>query len=171
MKEIAILFFSVVLQNASFTLVSRARNSKSLVYHGIASILSNGLWLVVIRQVVININDTTMMWTYLVAAVIGSVLMHWFAMEFLEKKKQPFDDSIVEVDDWVVSRANPTIDRFFKDKPHRVSKVVDRDTIFIEGFGPDVSFYRLALKVVRKASLWDKLRRYAGDYLSGRKWD
>lgn len=43
--EILKMFGLVVLQNASFTLVSRARNSKSLWYHGIASVLSNGIWL------------------------------------------------------------------------------------------------------------------------------
>ena len=84
MKEIIILFFSVVLQNASFTLVSRARNSKSLTYHIIAATLSNGLWLLVIRQVVVNLNSVSMNITYLIGAVVGSVLMHWIAMTHFE---------------------------------------------------------------------------------------
>ena len=33
----------VILQDASFTLVSRARNSDSITYHTLASILSNGI--------------------------------------------------------------------------------------------------------------------------------
>jgi hypothetical protein len=77
----------VILQNASFTLVSRARNSKSLMYHGIASILSNGIWLLVIRQVVTNFDKPILMWTYLVGSVIGSLGMHHIAMKYFEKKK------------------------------------------------------------------------------------
>jgi putative flippase GtrA len=86
MKEILIMFSLVVLQNASFTLVSRARNSKSLLYHGIASVLSNGIWLLVIRQVVVNLDRWDLMLTYLVASVIGSISMHYVAMKFFEKK-------------------------------------------------------------------------------------
>lgn len=37
MIEILKMFGLVVLQNASFTLVSRARNSNSILYHGIAT--------------------------------------------------------------------------------------------------------------------------------------
>jgi hypothetical protein len=46
-----LLFFVTILQNASFTLVSRARNSKSLLFHAIASVFSNGIWFAVVRQV------------------------------------------------------------------------------------------------------------------------
>lgn len=81
------MFGLVVLQNASFTLVSRARNSKSLTYHTIASVASNGIWLLVIRQVVLNIDNWVLMVTYLVAAVLGSVTMHYIAMKYFEKPK------------------------------------------------------------------------------------
>ena len=76
----------VILQNASFTLVSRARNSNSLIYHTIASVLSNGIWLLVIRQVVMNLDNWILMITYLVGAVIGSISMHYIAMKYFEKK-------------------------------------------------------------------------------------
>lgn len=85
MIEILKMFGLVILQNASFTLVSRARNSKSLVYHTIASVLSNGIWLLVIRQVVVNLNNWVLMSTYLVGAVIGSISMHYIAMKYFEK--------------------------------------------------------------------------------------
>lgn len=81
------MFGLVVLQNASFTLVSRARNSSSLLYHTLASILSNGIWLLVIRQIVLNLDNWILMLTYLIASVIGSVIMHYIAMKFFEKKK------------------------------------------------------------------------------------
>ena len=80
------MFSLVVLQNASFTLVSRARNSKSLLYHGIASVLSNGIWLLVIRQVVLNLDKPVLMITYLIGSVTGSIGMHYFAMKYFEKK-------------------------------------------------------------------------------------
>ena len=67
------MFLLVILQNASFTLVSRARNSKSILYHTIASLLSNGIWLLVIKNVVQNFDNSNLMWTYLFASVIGSV--------------------------------------------------------------------------------------------------
>lgn len=76
-----------ILQNASFTLVSRARNSNSILYHTIASVLSNGIWLLVIRNVVTNLNNVTLMITYLFGSVIGGVAMHYVAMKYFEKKK------------------------------------------------------------------------------------
>ena len=76
----------VILQNASFTLVSRARNSKSLMYHGVASVLSNGMWILVIRQVVTNLDRPIMMFAYLIGSVIGSLGMHHIAMKYFEKK-------------------------------------------------------------------------------------
>lgn len=76
-----------ILQNASFTLVSRARNSNSILYHTIASILSNGIWLLVIRNVVSNFDNLTLMITYLIGSVIGSISMHYVAMKYFEKPK------------------------------------------------------------------------------------
>ncbi|MBK9223349.1 MAG: DUF1145 domain-containing protein [Saprospiraceae bacterium] len=87
MVEILKMLGLVILQNASFTLVSRARNSQSLMYHGIASVFSNGIWLLVIRQVVTNFDRIELMITYLVGSVIGSLGMHYIAMKYFEKPK------------------------------------------------------------------------------------
>lgn len=81
------MFGLTILQNASFTLVSRARNSNSILYHTIASILSNGIWLLVIKNVVTNFENTTLMITYLIGSVIGSISMHYIAMKYFEKPK------------------------------------------------------------------------------------
>lgn len=86
--EILLMLGLTILQNASFTLVSRARNSKSISYHAIASVLSNGIWLLVIRQVVLNLDKPYLMVAYLVGAVTGSVLMHYVAMKYFEKGKR-----------------------------------------------------------------------------------
>ena len=85
---LATLFLMVVAQNASFTLVSRARNSSSIAYHASAAVLSNGVWLLVFRRMVVSIDDVSMMLTYLVASVTGSVLMHFVAMKWFEKGKR-----------------------------------------------------------------------------------
>lgn len=83
--QILIMLGLTILQNASFTLVSRARNSDSIVFHTIAAVLSNGIWLLVIKQVVTNFDNWILMFTYLIGSVTGSVLMHYFSMKYFEK--------------------------------------------------------------------------------------
>ena len=85
------MFGLVVLQNASFTLVSRARNSDSYLFHGIAATLSNGIWLLVFRNLVQNFDSETLMFVYLIASVTGSVGMHYISMKYFEKKKKSVD--------------------------------------------------------------------------------
>jgi hypothetical protein len=85
--EILKMLGLTILQNASFTLVSRARNSGSLWYNAGASVVSNGMWILVARQAVLS-NDWYIIATYIVGATIGSVLMQWVAMRFLEKNKK-----------------------------------------------------------------------------------
>lgn len=78
----------VIIQNASFTLVSRARNSDNLWYHGIASVVSNGIWLLVIKNVVQNFDKPHLMFVYIIGSVTGSLLMHYISMKYFEKKKK-----------------------------------------------------------------------------------
>jgi hypothetical protein len=78
-----------ILQNASFTLVSRARNSNSIKYNAIASVFSNGIWVLVFRQLAMNLDDITMIPTYILGTVSGSILMQWISINYLEKKKKP----------------------------------------------------------------------------------
>lgn len=81
-----LLFFVTILQNGSFTLVSRARNSSSLWLHAGASVLSNGIWFLVVRQVTASDPNTTLLGiVYTSGAVCGSLIMHWFSMNYLEK--------------------------------------------------------------------------------------
>lgn len=88
MIEILKMFALVLLQNASFTMVSRARNSNSLGYNAIASVISNGIWLLVIREVVQNFDRPIMMVAYLIGSVLGSVSMQYISMKYFEKKKK-----------------------------------------------------------------------------------
>ena len=87
----------LLLQNASFTLVSRARNSKSLAYHVVAAVLSNGTWLLSLGIAVNKLAEAreTGSWTmlaftaafYTTFAVVGSVGMHHVLMTKVEKDR------------------------------------------------------------------------------------
>lgn len=88
----------LIAQNASFTWVSRARNSGSLGYHAVASIFSNGVWFVNNAYLTLNIVDI-MRWGkwdeilplglfYTACTIIGSVGMHWLSLRWLEVGKR-----------------------------------------------------------------------------------
>lgn len=78
------MFCMTILQNASFTLVSRARNSASLAYHATASVFSNLLWLIVAAEA-IKTNLWYLKLAYVMGAVVGSVSMHYISMRYFEK--------------------------------------------------------------------------------------
>lgn len=88
----------LVLQNASFTFVSRARNSGSYALHALAAVCSNGVFFATqllsfgFMLDVIRIGT----WTqrlgigafYTVFTVFGSVLMHYISSNYIEKGKR-----------------------------------------------------------------------------------
>ncbi len=88
----------LILQNAAFTWVSRARNSGSLGYHAVAAIASNGVWFasqfILIDKMVQIIRSgswasaVTMGLFYATFTVVGSVGMHWISLRYLEKGKR-----------------------------------------------------------------------------------
>lgn len=88
----AILF----AQNASFTWVSRARNSGSIGYHALASVASNGVWIASMYFVVDMLReakgDPARMLAvgafYTACTVAGATFMHWFSMRHLERGKR-----------------------------------------------------------------------------------
>lgn len=79
------LFLLTILQNASYTLIGRARNSKSLTYHTFAATCSNTMWVLVMRNVITKLDDNLLMTVYIIGTVTGSVLMHYISMNFIEK--------------------------------------------------------------------------------------
>jgi hypothetical protein len=93
MTEWALWGFLLLIQNASFTWVSRARNSKSLGYHAIASVASNGVWFLNLGLAVNKINEAWASWPmlawtvcfYTVFTVAGSVGMHHLLMKHVER--------------------------------------------------------------------------------------
>lgn len=86
------------IQNFSFTMVSRARNSGSLWYHAVASLFSNGVWfasqLILVDTFiqVIKTSDVFLAVTagafYTVLTLAGSLFSHWFLMKYIETGKR-----------------------------------------------------------------------------------
>lgn len=90
--------FWLLIQNASFTLVSRARNSGSYLYHAVAAIGSNGVWFIsqlfLIGEMIHLVKDGTWQQALFVGAfyttftVLGSVGMHWVSVHYIETGKR-----------------------------------------------------------------------------------
>lgn len=86
----------LLAQNASFTWVSRARNSGSIMYNGIASIFSNMIWfvgqLIVVNKIVEYKNDPLMLTIcaifYTIFCVNGSMWAQYVLMKYVEKGKR-----------------------------------------------------------------------------------
>ena len=88
----------LIIQNFSFTLVSRARNSSSLGYHAIAALFSNGVWFlsqfILIASITDAIKNASISYAvmlgvfYTTFTIVGSVSSHWFSMRFLERGKR-----------------------------------------------------------------------------------
>jgi len=88
----------LIVQNAAFTLVSRARNSGSYAYHAAAAVGSNGVWFVsqfiLIDALVRIIREGS--WAeaigvglfYTACTVAGSVAMHYVSVTYIEKGKR-----------------------------------------------------------------------------------
>lgn len=94
--NIVVWFLLLMLQNAAFTWVSRARNSGSIGYHAVAAIASNGIFfvtnLILIRVVTTEGAGPAALATtgliYVAGTVSGSVLMHVVSMRYLERGKR-----------------------------------------------------------------------------------
>lgn len=102
--------FLLVAQNASFTWVSRARNSGDDYYHASAAVFSNGVWLfqnvfivgflaaIVFGKPlqIVSLDTFTGRWgdlllvaaVYVTLTVTGSVSSGWFLRKYVEKGKR-----------------------------------------------------------------------------------
>jgi len=84
----------LISQNASFVLVSRARNSNNLVYHAWSSLLSNAIWFMsnfILFGSFIEIMKNSdwvlaaeVGFFYTACTMSGSLGMHWIALRKLE---------------------------------------------------------------------------------------
>lgn len=93
---LAMWFLLLVVQNAAFTWVSRARNSGSYAYHAIAAVFSNGIWFVsqflligMVAKPGMPLREiATLACVYIAGTVTGSVAMHYASIRWLEKGKR-----------------------------------------------------------------------------------
>jgi hypothetical protein len=60
-------------QSVSFSLVSRSRNRDSIAYHVVASILSNAIWFLTFRHLVLADMNLGLFIPYTIGTVSGSV--------------------------------------------------------------------------------------------------
>lgn len=86
----------LIVQNASFTLVSRARQSNNYYFHAAAAVGSNGIWFASQLILVTSFIDIakTGDWMqavgvgvfYTTFTIIGSVGMHYISAHHIERK-------------------------------------------------------------------------------------
>lgn len=89
-------FFLLMVQNAAFTWVSRARNSGSYAYHAVAAVFSNGVFFVsqffmigMVAKPGMPLSEAmTLGAIYIAGTVIGSVAMHYASINWLESGKR-----------------------------------------------------------------------------------
>jgi hypothetical protein len=71
--DLLIIFALALIQNISFSLVSRSRNRDNMKYHLIASFFSNTIWFLTFRELVRADMDWVLFVPYAVGTMIGSV--------------------------------------------------------------------------------------------------
>jgi len=86
----------LIIQNFAFTMVSRARNSKSIPYHAIASLFSNGVFFAaqfLMIDLIVQIIETKNWYlltagglVYIIATMTGSLTSHWVLMKWIEPR-------------------------------------------------------------------------------------
>ena len=88
----------LMIQNAAFTWVSRARNSGDVVWQGVASIFSNGTWVIVQAFLISRLwpsfdqgdwlGLTRVLLFYTVFTTIGAVATHHLLLTLEKGKKR-----------------------------------------------------------------------------------
>jgi hypothetical protein len=88
----------LIIQNAAFTFVSRARNSGSYGLHTVAALTSNGVYILAqfisLKVIMDAITGGDIAYGaavgvfYTVCTTVGSVSMHWVSATYIEKGKR-----------------------------------------------------------------------------------
>lgn len=89
------IFLLAFVQNVSFSMVSRSRNRDNLTYHVIASVFSNSIWFLTLKELVATNLSVYLMPAYILGTTIGSVTGSKISM-FIEKKLNAASDSHLE---------------------------------------------------------------------------
>ena len=73
LTEVVIIMCLAFVQNVSFTMVSRARNRDNMTYHAVCSVMSNGIWFLTMRQLVVADLTYWLLVPYVIGTVCGSL--------------------------------------------------------------------------------------------------
>lgn len=93
--EVGKILVLAFIQNVSFSIVSRSRNRDNINYHIVASLFSNTLWFLTMRELVVSNMTLWLLIPYTIGTVIGSVYGVKVSM-FIEKKLNARSDSHLE---------------------------------------------------------------------------
>lgn len=74
MSMVVLIFGLAFVQNISFTLTSRARNRDSMHYHMWAAVVSNSVWFLTFRELVLTDMSLLLFVPYVAGTVVGSLL-------------------------------------------------------------------------------------------------
>jgi hypothetical protein len=81
MITITQIFFLALIQNISFTMVSRSRNRDNMYYHAICAVFSNGLWFATMHTLV----KAELTWILAIPYIIGTVIGSLFGAKISMK--------------------------------------------------------------------------------------
>ena len=79
------IFLTQAAQNASLTLLIRARASDSLRLTAIATFIAQVISLVLLRQTIANLDSWPVMSAQVGGALAGNIAMHHLSLRFLRK--------------------------------------------------------------------------------------
>jgi hypothetical protein len=89
----------LLLQNAAFTFVSRARQSKNLQLHAMMAIFSNGFFIFILTTYAAHYDNIWLKLWYIVCTTVGSVHAHSLSISKIEEAKRFKKDGLVSRDD------------------------------------------------------------------------
>lgn len=62
------------IQNIAFTMTSRSRNRDHMIWHATCSVLSNGIWFITMRELIVADLNMQLIMPYIIGTVSGSLL-------------------------------------------------------------------------------------------------
>ena len=116
------------LQNIAVTFVSRGRNSGSLPYHFVASIFSNGIYVVIFAfsiDILSNARESVVLFLiiYTMSTVPGSLFAHWLAKRFEKGKAKNAQEDRVAVIEAELKEVRTEMERLRGWREHELASV------------------------------------------------
>lgn len=74
MYDFFIILILSFFQNSSYSVVSRARNRDNHIYLIVSAVISNGIWFLTFRQLILSDMNAILFIPYCIGSVIGSLV-------------------------------------------------------------------------------------------------